>query len=188
MKRRTTNDRRALMRATFEQLRDEAYAKIVRLRQDQREESQPGPGDEMDVACSSTDMERSASLIERSEDRIHMIDQALARIDGGTYGICEECGDEIPIERLRALPFAALCVDCQSKRRESRSPREQSTVEFWDQPAASRDRSEEHSRYGADSKRGDSAAYSDPASGREEPTAETSKPGRRPRRRRKFRA
>ena len=42
------------------------------------------------------------------------IDKALVKIDAGTYGICERCGQPIPKERLRALPYAALCVACKS--------------------------------------------------------------------------
>ncbi len=38
---------------------------------------------------------------------------ALERITQGTYGICAECGDDIPIKRLEALPFAMYCTDCQ---------------------------------------------------------------------------
>ena len=46
------------------------------------------------------------------------IDEALRKIDEGTYGRCEECGEEINAERLRLLPFAIYCVDCQEKREE----------------------------------------------------------------------
>jgi DnaK suppressor protein len=42
------------------------------------------------------------------------IDRALAKIDAGTYGICEQCGQPIPDARLQALPAAALCVACKS--------------------------------------------------------------------------
>lgn len=78
------------------------------------------PGDEMDVARSTSDVETHASLIERAEDRLRLIDQALSRVDNGTYGTCAECGEDIPLERLKALPFALLCVDCQEKRGRSR--------------------------------------------------------------------
>lgn len=54
-----------------------------------------------------------AGLTEHDQRAIVEIDAALARIDDGTYGTCEECGAEIPLERLRALPTARLCVDCQ---------------------------------------------------------------------------
>lgn len=44
------------------------------------------------------------------------VEHALARIDEGSYGICEACGAEIPVERLRAVPAARLCVRCQGQR------------------------------------------------------------------------
>lgn len=48
------------------------------------------------------------------------IDQALARIDAGTYGMCIRCGNPLPDERLEAVPWAALCVPCSSKPGKSR--------------------------------------------------------------------
>ncbi len=48
------------------------------------------------------------------------IDQALERIDAGTYGVCIRCGNPIPDERLEAVPWAALCVPCSSKPGKSR--------------------------------------------------------------------
>ena len=44
------------------------------------------------------------------------IDAALKRIDDGTYGICTNRGEQIPVERLEALPYATLCIDCQRER------------------------------------------------------------------------
>ena len=41
------------------------------------------------------------------------VDAALERIASGTYGVCQECGVEIPVERLEAMPATAYCVDCQ---------------------------------------------------------------------------
>jgi RNA polymerase-binding transcription factor DksA len=51
------------------------------------------------------------------------IDQALERIDTGTYGRCVACGAPIPAERLQAVPWAALCVPCSAKPRKSRAVR-----------------------------------------------------------------
>ncbi|HEU4915433.1 MAG TPA: TraR/DksA C4-type zinc finger protein [Acidimicrobiia bacterium] len=45
-------------------------------------------------------------------DSITDIDRALAKIDGGTYGLCDDCGVAIGADRLRALPAASRCVDC----------------------------------------------------------------------------
>ncbi|HVN27480.1 MAG TPA: TraR/DksA C4-type zinc finger protein [Candidatus Binataceae bacterium] len=116
----TSNNRHGMLRDILARLRDETYQKIAAFRRDQSEEIINSPGDEMDVARSSSDVETHASLIERSEDRLRLIDQAIARVDNGSYGVCAECGEDIPVERLKALPFALLCVDCQEKRGRSR--------------------------------------------------------------------
>ena len=54
--------------------------------------------------------------LERSVRRhLDQVNEALARVEAGTYGICAECGVEISERRLEAVPFAKLCVECQSK-------------------------------------------------------------------------
>jgi len=45
---------------------------------------------------------------------VRSIEEALLRIDEGEYGVCEECEEEIPLGRLKVLPFARLCVKCKS--------------------------------------------------------------------------
>ena len=44
------------------------------------------------------------------------IDAAISKMEDGSYGICSVCGEDIPVERLRALPFAQLCVPCTEAR------------------------------------------------------------------------
>jgi DnaK suppressor protein len=51
---------------------------------------------------------------------IRKIDVALKRLDEGNYGLCEECREEIGLERLKAIPFALLCKDCQETKELSR--------------------------------------------------------------------
>jgi DnaK suppressor protein len=55
-------------------------------------------------------------LINHNESRLGEIDEALARLDEGTYGTCVVCGREIPKARLEAVPWAASCVECGAKR------------------------------------------------------------------------
>jgi DnaK suppressor protein len=56
--------------------------------------------------------------------KIKQIDDALVRMDEGTYGVCESCGLEIAEERLEAMPFTRLCRDCQQDmEREAKSQR-----------------------------------------------------------------
>jgi DnaK suppressor protein len=52
-------------------------------------------------------------LNEMSYDTLREIDDAILRIDNGTYGVCEETQELIPVERLKVLPFARLTVKCQ---------------------------------------------------------------------------
>lgn len=63
-------------------------------------------------------LEGNRNLLLRIRDRerklIAKIDEALQRIEDGTYGKCEECGEDIGIERLRARPMTTLCIDCKS--------------------------------------------------------------------------
>lgn len=60
---------------------------------------------------------RELTLLDaRGRDEIAEIDAALERIDDGDYGMCEDCENDIPVLRLRALPFARLCLDCAAAR------------------------------------------------------------------------
>jgi DnaK suppressor protein len=112
----TDDKRRTELQAILRRLRDETYEGIARYRQDQSEEKESSPGDEMDAARASAAVDTHANLIDRAENRLRMIEEALARVDDGTYGICADCGDEIGLERLKVLPFAVRCVDCESRR------------------------------------------------------------------------
>lgn len=74
--------------------------------------------DEHDPEGSTLAFERSQSsaLAESTSRQIAEIDAALARIDAGTFGICEGCGSRISSERLEARPMASLCLTCASTR------------------------------------------------------------------------
>jgi DnaK suppressor protein len=56
------------------------------------------------------------ALIQMKSETLSKIEEALARLDEKTYGYCFECGDEISERRLRALPFAVRCKDCEEAR------------------------------------------------------------------------
>ena len=66
-----------------------------------------------DHASEMVDREVDVSLEENAEQIVYEIDRAVARIDAGTYGRCERCGQEIPEDRLEAVPYATLCVTCK---------------------------------------------------------------------------
>jgi len=63
---------------------------------------------------SNVDRELDLVLSGQARAAIAEIDRALGKIDLGTYGVCEQCGRDIPPARLQALPYAALCVACKS--------------------------------------------------------------------------
>lgn len=71
-------------------------------------------GDIYDQASSERDRELGLLLNDREREKLRSIDEAILRIDEGEYGVCEECGEEIPIGRLKVLPFARYCVKCKS--------------------------------------------------------------------------
>lgn len=85
--------------------------------EDDREEipSDNHPGD---MATSTFDRELDATLEGNEERLLQAIDSALQRIENGTYGTCQSCGQPIGAERLEALPWTTQCIDC--KRREER--------------------------------------------------------------------
>jgi len=64
--------------------------------------------------------ELSFQVMSRRTDELKKINEAIGRLEDGSYGVCEECGNAIRFERLKAMPFAQLCRNCQqdSERKE----------------------------------------------------------------------
>jgi RNA polymerase-binding transcription factor len=71
-----------------------------------------------DVATVTFDRELDYTLEDSEEAKLAAIDRALERIEQGTFGTCQNCGQQIAVERLEALPYAELCIEC--KRRSER--------------------------------------------------------------------
>jgi DnaK suppressor protein len=74
-----------------------------------------------DLATDNFQQEVNLSLLETEEQRLEEISAALTRIENGSYGRCEECQRPIGRERLEALPYTRLCVDC-ARRQEEEQP------------------------------------------------------------------
>ncbi|MFB3738309.1 MAG: TraR/DksA family transcriptional regulator [Candidatus Velamenicoccus archaeovorus] len=68
-----------------------------------------------DSAHSTAERARLLSVLKALRSNYRLVDRALTKMDLGTYGICERCGQPISIERLEALPWAILCIDCKQK-------------------------------------------------------------------------
>ncbi len=69
----------------------------------------------VDIASDSYNQEFTIGLIQNQNQVLRMIDEALAKIGSGQYGICESCNQSIKKARLSALPYARLCIECQSR-------------------------------------------------------------------------
>lgn len=75
----------------------------------------PNWGDDVDSNAAEVDTYSSRLGIEKNlENLLQTTTKALAKIDNGTYGICEQCGKEIQIARLKAYPAANFCMKCQA--------------------------------------------------------------------------
>ncbi|MCM8795608.1 MAG: TraR/DksA family transcriptional regulator [Candidatus Omnitrophica bacterium] len=72
-----------------------------------------------DVATDTYDREFSLGLASNERELLYELDDALKKIEDGTFGICEECKTLITKNRLKAIPFARLCVRCQQKKEKS---------------------------------------------------------------------
>jgi RNA polymerase-binding protein DksA len=71
--------------------------------------------DQADDADALSEAERNRALTGHTQRLLTQVDEALARMDDGTYGKCTNCGRPIAQARLMALPWASLCIDCQGK-------------------------------------------------------------------------
>jgi DnaK suppressor protein len=71
--------------------------------------------DATDQAQAEVDRNFLLRLKEREQKLVKKIDDAVARIDSGTFGICKGCGNEIPLPRLKARPVTDLCIECKTK-------------------------------------------------------------------------
>ena len=75
------------------------------------------PDDEHDPEGATVGFERAqiSALLDSARATLDQLDEAAARLQSGTYGICERCQTPIPVERLLARPTATTCVTCQSR-------------------------------------------------------------------------
>jgi RNA polymerase-binding transcription factor DksA len=75
--------------------------------------------DEHDAEGATIAFERAQAmaLLEETRTQVEVLETALARVEDGSYGRCQSCGQDIPAERLAARPAATLCIGCASRRR-----------------------------------------------------------------------
>ena len=111
--------RKAFLKSAREKLL-EMRRQTLREMSDDLKQGREGAKDEgmdtYDLASEERDREISFILTDRGRDKLQAIQEALARIDDGSYGVCDNCEAEIAEGRLEALPFTRLCVNCQAER------------------------------------------------------------------------
>lgn len=78
-------------------------------------EANEGPRDFEEVAVDFLETQQEQSLLVNQQALLTEVEQALTRIDQGTYGRCVDCGNPIPEKRLEAIPWAARDVQCEAK-------------------------------------------------------------------------
>ncbi len=109
-------------RALLEEDRRRTVARLAALRGDYRgfveASKDSNADDEHDPEGATIAFERSqvGALVRQAEEHLAEVDAALARLEHGTYGVCDVCGREIPPERLEVRPAAATCVGCAPPR------------------------------------------------------------------------
>lgn len=105
------------LRAELDGRRHELAAAFKRAKETQRRSSgEDGPLDLADTATELYTQEFNYSLSENDRAQLMLIDAALERMDNGDYGECEECGEKITETRLKAIPWAAFCIECQQRK------------------------------------------------------------------------
>ncbi len=102
-------DRMQAFRERLEHELEETQTRIAQLRERLETKADYGPGSG-DPAVYQ--WEFNLALLQRAEDQAQEIRAALARLDAGTYGLCQRCGQRIDDERLEIVPLSTYCIQC----------------------------------------------------------------------------
>ncbi len=114
---------RELLKERLKTILEEAEKTVKGMTNDR--DSFPDPTDRANL---ESDRNFLLRIRDRERKLIGKIKEALARIDDGTFGICEECGEDISEERLKARPMATLCIDCKTKAEEEEKQKERASA------------------------------------------------------------
>jgi DnaK suppressor protein len=105
----------AQARTRLEELRSELTGSIATMiRQNEGGNDELSTYDQHPGENNLSDTEREVALVEHQNGQLEQVNAALARIENGTYGVCQRCGRPIPDARLEARPEAAYDIECQA--------------------------------------------------------------------------
>jgi DnaK suppressor protein len=96
-------------------MREDLVLGITRRSRTPAEGTAPDIGDILDSVSEERTRELDMILTDREKKKLLQLDDAIDRMEEGSYGNCEECGVKIPKGRLKVMPFAKYCVECQEK-------------------------------------------------------------------------
>jgi DnaK suppressor protein len=103
------------MKKSLQQLKKDIIEKLLVENSEFREIVQEmDPKDLVDIAAEDIDRKTLEALGTQELKRLRLIDSALARVESGHYGLCIKCNKKIPTERLEAIPYALMCIDCKT--------------------------------------------------------------------------
>lgn len=106
-----TDDKWSRVRTKLEDEQEETLAEISRLREVLKSELEADPYEgDPDLY----EREKTLAFLRNLEKKQYSLSQALASMEDGTYGTCEDCGKEISPERLEALPYTTFCLQCKA--------------------------------------------------------------------------
>jgi DnaK suppressor protein len=120
---------RKLAKSTLERFKKRLEAEKIRLEEqvedyerdleearltESSSDRSPDPGN-AEASSMKLEYAKELSIEQNTLDLLGKVDRALERVAAGTYGICESCGNSIPVERLDVLPYSTLCVECASR-------------------------------------------------------------------------
>jgi|SRR5579862_4380723 len=115
---RKTSELARRYEALLRERRESLLRDLSGLDEERRSEGQNASGVRMhpaDLGSDSVEYDVIRTCAETTTSELQEIDDALARILEGTFGLCEDCGHPIPAARLEAIPYARLCISCKSR-------------------------------------------------------------------------
>jgi RNA polymerase-binding transcription factor len=118
--RRNSPERAEALTEALQEYRRRIREELDRVSRRLREEHAPDTGDTVDRAAAGLDGEFHSARMDQLTRMLRQIDVALSRHTAGRYGQCLACGGDIPVARLRSLPFAVYCWECQAAAEETR--------------------------------------------------------------------
>jgi RNA polymerase-binding protein DksA len=105
----------ARMEKSLTDLKMEIVANLMTSNEDFKEIVEGmDPKDLADIASDDIDRKMIEALGSQDLKRLKLIDSALTRVQQGKYGLCVKCGKRIPQERLEAIPYALMCIECKT--------------------------------------------------------------------------